>query len=204
MPEQRDRMKVLYADNSASAWKSAGKDVRNPTPGIPEQIGTIDFEDKKAVLEQLDLAQAETKELDHEVNYSVTADGKVWRVSGGEASVDPSDIPSSLEGSYSFHNHPRNKTGFSFSAEDLRFFFQHREHFAMASDYLYQYTIERTKDTIAIEPDVVYHRFMDLLRKDVLELKWNGEIDPDQDEFHSAMEILSKELKFKYERKKTP
>lgn len=74
----------------------------------------------------------------------------------------------------------------------------------MASDYLYQYTIERTKDTIAIEPDVVYHRFMDLLRKDVLELKWNGEIDPDQDEFHSAMEILSKELKFKYERKKTP
>lgn len=32
-------------------------------------------------------------------------------------------------------------------------------------------------------------------------MKWTGDIDPDTDEFHSVMEILSKELKFDYARK---
>lgn len=93
---------------------------------------------------------------------------------------------------------------FSFSEADVRFFFKSGEQFSKASDYLYEYIMERTKDTVAINPDVVYHRFMEILRKDIFNMKWNGEIDPDTDEFHSTMEILSKELNFKYERKKAP
>ena len=32
-------------------------------------------------------------------------------------------------------------------------------------------------------------------------MKWTGDIDPDTDEFHAVMEILSKELSFDYARK---
>ena len=130
--------------------------------------------------------------------------GVVWRVSGETGTVDPSDIPSSLAGSYSFHNHPKAKTWFSFSAADVRFFFQSGEQYAKAADHLYEYIMERTKEAVDIDPDVVYHRFEELLRKEVFEMKWNGEIDPDKDEFHAAMEILGKELNFRYERRKAP
>ena len=33
-------------------------------------------------------------------------------------------------------------------------------------------------------------------------MKWNQEIDPDIDGYHETMRILSKEMRFTYERKK--
>ncbi len=35
-----------------------------------------------------------------------------------------------------------------------------------------------------------------------MEMKFYGTIDPDLDEYHEAVKILSKELKFNYERRK--
>ena len=36
----------------------------------------------------------------------------------------------------------------------------------------------------------------------VFAMKWDGLIDPDLDGYHEVMKILSRELKFEYERKK--
>ena len=162
----------------------------------------MDFADKKAVLDQLGLAQKETAGLDYEVNYSVTSDGKVWRVSGKSSTVNPSAIPSSLAGSYSYHNHPAAETNFSFSAVDVKFFFQSGEAYAKASDYLYEYVMRKTSETLAVDPDMVYHMFGEIEKTSVFAMKWDGLIDPDLDGYHEVMKILSRELKFEYERKK--
>ena len=185
----------------APEGKGASQDIEGTSPGTSVEIRTVDFANKASVMEQLTLAQKETAELDHEVCYSVTADGKVWKVSGEAGAVNPSAIPSSLAGSYSFHNHPRAKTWFSFSPADVRFFFQSGEQFAKAADYLYEYTMERTEDTVDIDPDVVYHRFKEIEDTEVAQLKWDRLIDPDLDGYHETMKRLSKELKFYYERK---
>lgn len=165
----------------------------------------MDFSDKGAVLSQIDDAQKETAALDYEVNRTVTADGKVWRVVGEAGEVHPESIPSSLTGSYSYHNHPATQTWFSFSADDVRFFFESGQVYSRASDYLYEYIMERMPDTLAVSPEIVYHRFKEIEMTSVLEMKWKEMIDPDLDGYHEVMKILSRELKFIYERiKKKP
>lgn len=141
--------------------------------------------------------------MNYEVNRTVTSDGKVWRVSGEEGFVNSSAIPSDLTGSYSYHNHPAAKTWFSFSAEDVRFFFESGEAYAKASDYLYEYIMERTPETLAVLPEAVYHRFKEIEKTAVAQMKWDGLIDPDIDGFHEIMKILSQELKFFYAREKS-
>ncbi len=193
---------VIALLDEIAEGKSAGQDIASASPGASVEIGTIDFADKASVMEQLAQAQKETVELDHEVCYSVTADGKVWKVSGETGMVDQSAIPSSLVGSYSFHNHPKTKTWFSFSPADVRSFFQLGEQFAKASDYLYEYTMERTEDTVDIDPDKVYSRFKEIEDTVVAQMKWDGLIDPDMDGYHETMKLLSRELKFYYVRTK--
>ena len=133
----------------------------------------------------------------------MTADGKVWRVVGEAGEVHPESIPSSLTGSYSYHNHPAAQTWFSFSAEDVRFFFESRQAYSKASDYLYEYIMERTPDTLAVSPDVVYHRFKEIFKTDVFQLSDEGKINIDEDGFHEVMRRLSREFRFQYRRVKT-
>lgn len=169
-------------------------------PGVPEEVGTVDFSDKKAVVRRLEDAERSLEGLDHEVNYTVTTDGKVWRVSGESSTVHPETIPSSLKGSYSYHNHPAAVTHYSFSADDVAFFIEHGEAFAKASDGRYEYVMRRTEKTLEKSYDEVYRRFNEVLRTDVFRMKWGKVIDPDLDEYHAAIQILGKELGFEYER----
>lgn len=183
--------------------KSAGGDfdIGNPISSPPEMIARVDFADKSAVMAQLLTGEAATKDLDHEVHYTVTADGKVWRVEGSAGYVDASTIPSSLTGSYAYHNHPREKTWFSFSAEDVAFFIFNREAYSKASDYLFEYFMRRTEKTVELDYHTVYHRFREIEDTEVRALIFYGEIDPDMDGFHEVMKRISREMGFEYERK---
>ncbi len=201
LPEQRERLKVLDGYRAAPHGQSAGN-AGIGRPGVPVQIGDVNFSDRRAVMDQMDAAQTETAGLEHEVNYTVTTDGKVWRVSGESGFVDPSTIPSGLTGSYSYHNHPADQTWFSFSAEDVRFFFESGAAYAKASDHLYEYVMERTADTLAVSPDVVYHRFDEIYWSDAMRLAAGGMINADVDAYHTVMLRLSKEYRFFYERRK--
>lgn len=184
-----------------AGWKSAGSGGHS-APGIPEQAGEVDFSDERAVLRRLSEAEKELSSLDYEVNYSITTDGKVWRVSGEAGTVNPSAIPSSLRGSYSYHNHPERKTNYSFSADDVAFFFNSEEAVSIASDDLFVYVMRRTKNTVDAKPEEVYHRFEEIFRSEVRAMQWEGTIDPDIDTYHEVMRILSRELGFEYERRK--
>lgn len=186
-----------------AGWKS-GKSAGNggnAMPGKPILVKEIDFSDKKAVMQTLEGAEKELAGCNYEVNYSITKDGKVWRVSGENSSVNPAAIPSDLEGSYSYHNHPEAGTNYSFSAEDIAFFIWSGEDVSIASDHLFAYAMRRTKDTVAKDRSYVYNRFKEIERTDVFRMMWDGEIDPDIDRYHEVMKILSKELGVAYERK---
>lgn len=174
----------------------------SPKSGRIAQTGTVDFSDKSAVLRQLRQAQIDFAGLDYEMNCTVTSDGKVWRVSGTSGQVNPWGIEtlgSSLKGAYSYHNHPAAKTWYSFSAEDVRYFFASGEECAIAADNQYVYIIRRTKDTVDVDSEVVYHEFRELRFK-MYGLSVQGKIDIDFDECHETMRMLSEKYNFLYER----
>ena len=200
LPEQPERMRIYNATPISKSIKSTGNG-NSGSPGDPVLVGTVDFSDKTATMKVLSDAEKELADFDYEVNYSVTKDGKVWRVSGEAATVDLSAIPSTLNGSYSYHNHPREKTHYSFSAEDVAFFMDSKEELSIASDDRFIYIMRRTAKTVEKARDVVYNRFKELERTDVFEMMWKGQINPDVDKYHEVMKVLSKELEVDYVRK---
>lgn len=200
LPEQPERMRVYNATPISKSIKSTGNG-NSVSPGDPVLVGTVDFSDKTATMKVLSDAEKELADFDYEVNYSVTKDGKVWRVSGEATTVDLSAIPTTLNGSYSYHNHPREKTHYSFSAEDVAFFMDSKEELSIASDDRFIYIMRRTAKTVEKARDVVYNRFKELERTDVFEMMWKGQINPDVDKYHEVMKILSKELEVDYVRK---
>ena len=166
---------------------------------------TIDFDDKKAVMNEIDRAQSDFAQLNHEENLTITADGKVWRVKGEKNTVNPwviLDAGSSLEGSYSYHNHPASETNYSFSAEDTSFFFASKQAYSKAADDLFEYAMARTSKTVDVDPEAIYNKFGELYKTEVWELAWDGEIDIDQDGYHEVMKRLSKEYGFAYKRER--
>lgn len=203
LTEKTERMKVLNAKSAVKLEHTKrANDIGGTPPGGTKLVGKVDFDDREAVISRLEEAEKELQGLDYEVNYSVTSDGKVWRTLGQSSAVDLSGIPSSLAGSYSYHNHPPKQTYYSFSADDVAFFIDSGEAYSKASDHMFEYIMRRTEDTVVKSYDEVYHRFGQIENAEVFAMKWNGEIDPDIDGYHEVMEILSKELKFLYGREK--
>ena len=62
---------------------------------------------------------------------------------------------------------------------------------------------ERLRETLAVDPDVVYPMFGEIYDNDARALAWDELIDMDLDGFHESMKRLSRKLRFKYERHKT-
>lgn len=201
---------VVVDDMTYTQWKKnmvistgqgAGKsNSGEESPGLPKLVGKVDFQEKEAVLQVLSDAEKELSAFQYEVNYTVTATGEVWRTEGVSAEVHPENIPRDLKGSYSYHNHPAEETHYSFSAEDVSFFFERGQEYSKASDDVFEYVMRRTEKTLEKPSDEVYHRFKEIVSNEVMEMKWIGSIDPDVDEYHEAMKILSRELNFDYER----
>ena len=68
---------------------------------------------------------------------------------------------------------------------------------------MYEYTMRRLPETLAVSPEIVYHRFGELYKHDILAMAFAGGLEADIDGFHKTMELLSKELRFEYERTET-
>lgn len=182
---------------------SEKKPESNANNGKVKQIGTVDFNNKQAVKEIIYKSEKEFSDLPYEKCRTVTSDGKIWDVTGTSGTVDNSGIEaegSSLVGSYSYHNHSKNETYFSFSGEDAADFISNGEAISMASDYKYRYVMERTSDTKMGDYNAVKHDFNYLCQTDVYQKAWNGEIDFDFDGYHETIKLLSKKYHFNYRR----
>lgn len=172
--------------------------------GLPQQMGSLpEMSDKnaKAFLQEVELR---AHGLSHEEDYTILQDGTVWRTKGTAASVHPEAIQTeygkSLQGSYSYHNHPAKTTHYSMSGEDAGFFLEYRVQYSQASDDRYIYFMERTPETLLAKYEDVAARFRAILDGPVREKEFYGLIDPDLDEYHEAMKLLSQEYRFRYER----
>lgn len=184
--------------------KSAGneKGLKN---NLPRLVGTLDFNDESAIMETLNECEREALELPYERCRVVTSDGKIWEVDGLSGFVMTSIIEtqengSNLKGSYSYHNHPKLETYYSFSAEDVGDFFANGEIYAKASDFKYYYIMRRTSKTLSLSREQIEHEFKTIYKNDVLEKSLFGDLDIDRDGFHETMKILSKRYGFIYER----
>ena len=60
--------------------------------------------------------------------------------------------------------------------------------------------MERTQETLPANYEEVTGRFRKILEGPVREMAFYGQIDPDLEEYHEAMKLLSQEYRFRYER----
>lgn len=202
----RERNDLPGTSMSADTGRYAGK-ATDPawTQGeLPEQIGKLpEMSDGKAKAFLQEVEQR-THNLSHEEDYTILKDGTVWRTKGTAASVHPEEIQSryghTLKGSYSYHNHPARSTHYSMSGEDAGFFLEYGVQYSQASDERYIYFMERTPETLLANYEEVTGRFRKILDGPVREMAFYGRIDPDLEEYHEAMKLLSQEYRFRYER----
>ena len=182
------------------AIKSTGKSRKPPTESKAIHIGTVNFADKNSVISTLEACESVLINLPYEVNITITTDGRIWQVNGDSASVNPSVIPHSLEGSYAYHNHPREATWYSFSCADVAFFLTMGEQYSKASDDKFEYVMIRTAGTKAPEFDNIYSEY-DKAFAQVNGMGWDELINMDIDGHHETIKILAEVFNFYYERK---
>lgn len=201
------RMMGSVSSGGGAGGKGSGSDnesTANSAAGKVEQKGTVDYNDKQAVMQKLSEAEKEFVDLPYEKCRVITADGRVWDVTGTSATVDTSVISEkygvSLEGSSSYHNHPANETYFSFSGEDAGDFIANSEAVSIASDYKYRYIMGRTNETLVGEYERVRSDFKYIHDTEIYRMSFNGNIDIDEDGNHETMTRLANKYHFKYRR----
>lgn len=207
-----DKTYYVPADMNYRDWekqfivqKSKGNDL-NKTK-LPKLVKIIDFNDKIAIMKEIEDFEKKAVELPYETNCTVTADGKVWNIDGSDGFVDAELIQtqnngSNLNGSYAYHNHTKENTHFSFSGEDVGFFLELGETFSKASDYKYSYVMKRTADTLSAKYSDIVSEFTKIYQSTIYEKSFENLIDIDEDGFHEVLKILSKKYNFKYKREK--
>ncbi|NWO23164.1 minor capsid protein [Mogibacterium timidum] len=164
--------------------------------------GTIDPSNKDSVMFLLDAAERKYSTKDTEWDFTITSDGKMWESRGGIGGVNLNGIKSDRKGAYSYHNHLDSETNYSFSEDDVAGFIANKEAYMRASDSTYSYEMRRRSDTVDMSWDEVYHRHRELFRvESYKESVNNTDFDIDVDGYDYVMRLLSRELKFDYERK---
>lgn len=198
----RERYDGVVIRNGLSAGEAAQGGIAKEN--LPQCVGTLPAMSDQLAKSFLDTVEKGAYRLPHEEDCTILTDGTVWRTKGTSSEVHPEAIQNvfgkSLRGSYSYHNHPADKTHYSLSGEDAGFFLENGVQYSKASDDRYSYFMERTAETIDAAYDDVLQDFEAFRKGPVMEMMWQGQIDPDVDEYHEAMKLLAEKYRFCYER----
>lgn len=192
----------IYKDSILVKGKSATGNADNEGR-LPQKTGTVDFSDESAIIKSLNEKKLELEQCTYEVDRTITTDGIVWDTKGVNNAVHPEQIEqlgSSLQGSYSYHNHPEKETRFSFSSDDVSFFLHYKNKYSAASDFIYEYEMIATPDTVFADFDTVKSDFENYYRNNVWRKSFEGEIDIDVDGYHEVLLYLSQKYHFVYRR----
>ena len=200
MTESAVRKKYGMTIKGNSSGRETGDTESNVT-----LLDTLDYNDENAIMKKLRDAEREFSDLTYEVDRTITSDGKIWQVSGSKVFVETSAIErlpngSSLKGSYSYHNHVKDETNFSFSGQDVALFLDREQNYSGSGDYKYEYSIKRTKDTIKAKYDDIVSEFRKIERTTVYEMAFDGKLNIDEDGYHEVVKILADKYKFIYKR----
>ncbi len=119
---------------------------------------------------------------------------------GDSSSVDIYSIGKSLENSYMYHNHPKNETWCSFSADDVGVILGDKVKYSKASDYKYEYEMQRTDETKEVSFKEACHEFeQSKYKNEIIEQLEN--LNADEDWNDMVMKMLSNKYCFIYTRK---
>lgn len=153
----------LY-NRDAVEWKdikAAGKGLSAKISGygIPEHdepilLKTIDFTDKRAILQTLTDFEKNAIMENVETACVITKGGKVYKCFGVEDRVFPDyDFGDDLIGAIVSHNHPISVTEYSFSSDDFELFQQYGIKLLRGCDEKYTYELSRYATLIDDEPE---------------------------------------------------
>ncbi len=119
---------------------------------------------------------------------------------GDSSTVDIYSIGKSLENSYMYHNHPKNETWCSFSADDVGVFLGGKVKYSKVSDYKYEYEMQRTDETKEVSFKEACHELeQSKYKNEIIEQLENLNADADWNDM--VMKMLSNKYCFIYTRK---
>ncbi len=168
-----------------------------PDHGPPEYPGFID-DTSEDVVESL-LKKYEDVIVNSSIEHAIviTRNGEVWHCNWTETNVYPNEDPGEekLRGSWVVHNHPIEKTHFSFSPDDISLFMDFSLKELSGVDEFYRYTIRRTDQTTYADRDIILiHAFK--------EENYAEFLDADLDGYDFFVKRLAKQYGFEYRREK--
>ncbi len=145
------------AESTVGSENARGFAAKISGDGIPEHdspilLQTIDYTDKKAVLEILTNFEKNAIMEPIETACVITRNGKVYKCFGTENRVFPDfDLKDELIGATMSHNHPIAETYYTFSGDDLGGFQKYALDLLRGCDE--KYTYELTRDAKLIDDD---------------------------------------------------
>lgn len=127
----------------------------------PIFLKKIDYNDKKAVMEELLNFEKCAINEETETALVIARSGKVYKCFGTKAQVFPNiDLGDEFYGATVSHNHPIDVTQYTFSQEDMRTFIEYRLDLMRGCDKKYIYELTNDPENIDEEPidwDTVYN-----------------------------------------------
>ena len=165
------------------------------------KIGTIDFNDKKAVNALMEKFEDKFSGKDKEYCLVITTSGDVYVAKGREAEIDTDRIfGAKMKGSYNTHTHPPDQTEFSFSTRDVLGAIFDGTAVMRASDITYCYQID-FKGNRFNEDEVmeIMQRAKDF-RYDSFDKKGYATADYAENARHSIIEDICEQLGVEYTR----
>lgn len=177
--------------------------------GVPEHeekklLEQIDFKDTKLVKSRI-RSYTEQIVMDNtkENAVCITRSGRVYHCSGVIDSVFPDyDLGDELKGAYVTHNHPISETHYSFSYADINLFMMYKLPELVGTDDEYIYIMRRTPETGTSQYDILKHAYKGENYADFMQKVFDGEMNPDEDEYHYIVLKLAERYGFEYERQK--
>lgn len=177
------------------------------TDGVPEHeekklLEQIDFNDIRLVKSRI---RSYTEQIvgdnAKENAVCITRKGEVYHCSGTINRVFPDyDLGDELAGAYVTHNHPISETRFSFSDADISLFMEYKLPELVGTDEQYIYRLRRTADTEYASREAVAHAYKGENYIEFMQMVFDGELDPDLDEYDFFVRKLAERYGFEYER----
>lgn len=184
-----------------------GAVVGNPENGVEKHeekklLSRIDYKDKHLVQSRMrwyteQIVGDNTKEN----AVCITRKGEVYQCFGTINRVFPDyDLGDELAGAYVTHNHPISATRFSFSDADISLFMEYKLPELVGTDEQYIYRLRRTADTEYASPEAVTRAYKGENYIEFMQRVFDGELDPDLDEYDFIVRKLAERYGFEYER----
>ncbi|MBS6475377.1 MAG: hypothetical protein KH354_05270 [Clostridiales bacterium] len=149
------REKVYTAESPTAQGLAASGEIEKETHKPPILLEKLERVEYNTAVEKLKQYEPEIADLNVENAIVVTQDGEVWRCFGTEQMVYPNeDLGEKLRGAYVTHNHPYERTEYSFSKADFELFDGFGLKVLRGVDDRYEYQLSRKELEVDTEPSI--------------------------------------------------